>query len=87
MILELVLINQETGEPVYQAALTKVTIMQSIGNECLQNHAHLMLRAVEQYKPRNIAPRAHQLFTTEASQGREQVEDLGDLNGPTNMGY
>lgn len=84
MILELVLINQETGEPIYHTAMKAEDATAAE----LQGHATAMLLKLGTYKARNIAPRAHQLFTTAAAeQAHDVVDDLGDLNGPVNMGY
>ncbi len=84
MILELVLINQETGEPIYHTAMRAEDATAAE----LQSHATAMLMRLGTYKARVIAPRAHQLFTTAAAEQADSIgEDLGDLNGPVNMGY
>lgn len=56
MIVQLVLINHETGEPIYDAVLAGAEILQGIRNVVLEDHAHKMLRALQEYKPRTVIP-------------------------------
>ena len=82
MILQLVLINQETGEPIYDVALTKLQVVSAIGNEVFENHAHLMLRALQAYKPRMMAPVDR---STSLDPGSADFDS--NIDGPVNLGY
>ena len=76
------LINQETGEPIYDAALTKQEAVGAIGNEVFENHAHLMLRALQTYKPRKLAPLDR---STSFDPGSADFDS--NIDGPVNLGY
>lgn len=83
MIVQIVMINQETGEPIYDTVLTSADILAAIYNTSLHAVADHMLTALRDYKPR-FGPIA----------AIDAVDDLGDpafrpgvdLNGPVNMG-
>lgn len=67
MILEFVLINQETGEPIYQKSLTQIEVLSANYNAVLRSSADEALKALQEYKPK--------MLPTESSRTTQFVTD------------
>jgi hypothetical protein len=60
MNVQLVLINQETGEPIYETVTTSEAILAQGGDTLLYDHADAMRSALVKYKPRQFVGRPTQ---------------------------
>lgn len=97
MILDLVLINSDTGEPVYHEALLEDDVLKAPENGALMMHAHAMRAALVKYVPKNRPRKEIQAPQEEvaptAAPGAHKanfvIEDPnGDLlSGDVNLGY
>ena len=81
MIVQCVLINQETGEPIYDAVLLAEVVLEAKDNAALRNHADLALEALKKYKPRT--PALHKIGKDQQLPDDPFSSSGGDdLNGP-----
>lgn len=95
MLIQLALINQETGEPIYDVTLNEDEILAAIDNAALRSQADTMRQVLARYSPKIRQPRWQaeqpEVAPTEgpkAQRAGEIIDTDGDLlSGSTNLGY
>lgn len=95
MLIQLALINQETGEPIYDVTLNEDEILAAIDNAALRSQADTMRQVLARYSPKIRQPRWQaeqpEVAPIESSKAKRAgfVEDAnGDLlGGSTDLGY
>jgi len=83
MILQLVLINQETGEPIYETAMTRISAESAPDNMLLRECADAMLTTLKKYKSR-VGP----IRAVDAAETADKLafDPSSDFGGPVNLG-
>lgn len=83
MILQLVLINQATGEPIYETVLPRIEVERAVNNAVLREHADRALSALLQYKSR-VGP----IRAVDAAEAADKLafDPSNDFGGPVDLG-